>query len=366
VTDPTSNPALDQPGIEEVHGVARGIAGAVAPEGGLTDPQCALLGAITLALTGVDVDYSDLEPLDADGLARVLAGHDAAYRQRIVHHMVLGELILVPLPADVAARVTQYAAALGIDDDFVRIARKYAQGALGVAWVDLRRSGFTDRWTQDRMDPLYTQASMEDPFDSPGLDPDLAARWLAFADLPDGTLGKGMWDMYVMRGFDVPGAPGGASPYLAQHDFVHVLADYGTNLEGEIETFALIGRADPDPKGFSWLATVVGLFETGYVHQQGFFQSDVKEHSLRGAGMTTRLADAIRRGKAVQEQFGTDLFCVDFHQMADRLLDDVRARICLPPKSGACIAAGSPGVFELAGMSENQRAYAAELGRIGS
>ena len=46
---------------------------------------------------------------------------------------------------------------------------------------------------------------------------------------------------------------------------MHVLADYGTNLKGELEVFAFIGRADPDPKGFAWLATLIGLFETGYI-----------------------------------------------------------------------------------------------------
>ena len=57
--------------------------------------------------------------------------------------MLLGELVLRPLPEAVAQRVGAYAAALGIDDDFVKVARRYAQGAFGLAWVDLRRSGFT-------------------------------------------------------------------------------------------------------------------------------------------------------------------------------------------------------------------------------
>jgi len=39
--------------------------------------------------------------------------------------------------------------------------------------------------------------------------------------------------MYDGRGFALPGSPGGAPEYLARHDFVHVLADYGTNLKGE-------------------------------------------------------------------------------------------------------------------------------------
>jgi hypothetical protein len=356
----TSAPLPDpgHPTPDEVLLVARGIATAAAPADGLTNAQAGLLQAITLALTGELVDYTDLEPVDAPTLAARLAHRDPAYRRRIVHHMVLGELILVPLPEDVALRVAEYAEALGVQDDFIRIARRYSQGALGVAWVDLRRSGFTERWNVDRMAPLYTSATMEDPFDAPGLDPDLAARWRAFADLPTGTLGRETWRMYEMRRWDPPGTPTGASAFLAQHDFVHVIADYGTNLPGEMEVFGLIGRADPDPMGFSWLATMVGLFETGYVHEQGFFRSNVREHTLQMTGMAARLADAIRRGKAVQEHYDTDLFAIDYHALASTPLDDVRALLGLPPKSADAVDAGSPGIFDLTGMSDAQREWA--------
>jgi hypothetical protein len=361
MTDTTS-PATAEPSWEEVHLVARGIATAVAPAGGLTEHQAGLLQAITLALTGELVDYRHLEPVGADDLAAGLADRPIEYRRRIVHHMVLGELILVPLPEDVATNVARFASALGVQDDFIRIARRYAQGALGLAWVDLRRSGFTDRWTEERMAPLYTNNTMEDPFDTPSLDPELAARWRAFATLPAGTLGREVWRMYEMRAWDAPGTAMGASAFLAQHDFVHVIADYGTNLPGEMEVFAFIGRADPDPMGFSWLATMVGLFETGYVHEQGFFHADVREHTLQRSGMAHRLADAIRRGKAVQEHFDTDLFAVDYHALAASPLDDIRAMLHLPPKGSEALTAGSPGIFDPAGMSDAQREWAAKHG----
>ena len=74
----------------------------------------------------------------------VLADQDLSYRQRIVHHMVLAELVLRPLPVVVAHRVAVTADALGVKDDFVRVARRYAQGAYGLAWMDLQRSGFVE------------------------------------------------------------------------------------------------------------------------------------------------------------------------------------------------------------------------------
>ena len=58
--------------------------------------------------------------------------------------MVLGELVLRPIPTVVAHRVAKYAEALGIRDDFVRVARRYAQGAYGLAWMDLQRNGFVE------------------------------------------------------------------------------------------------------------------------------------------------------------------------------------------------------------------------------
>ncbi|MEI7593926.1 MAG: hypothetical protein WCK41_12025 [Actinomycetes bacterium] len=348
--------------VAETLKVARGIGTAVAGPDGLTDLQVALLGAVTLALTGQQVDYTSLDPLGPAELAAVLADSDESHRRRIVHHMVLGELVLVPIPAQVAETVATYAKALDVDDDFVSIAREYAENALTQAWDDLHRSGFASTWDQLDQHPLHTKAAVSDPFERTVDDPELADRWRSFAELPAGTLGQLTWEMYQMRGWEPPGTKGGmVSAYFAQHDFVHVLADYGTNIQGEVEIFGLIGRADPDPKGFSWLATIVGLFETGYVEHMGYFDSDVEDHWLRVDGMAARLADSIVRGKSVQEGFGTDLLRVDYHELADRPIDEVRSLLSLPPKSALAVAAGSPGAFDFSGLSSSQQRAATNI-----
>lgn len=365
MTVPTSStpgavPGRDVHDLHEVLTVARGIATAVAPDTGITEVQAMLLEAITRALTGFDVDYRNLEPLRPDELAAALEHRETWYRQRIVHHMVLGELVLRPIPQDVALRVAQFARALGIDDQFVRVARRYAQGAYGLAWADLRRSGFTQHLQQVDAQVLRTHADAIDPFETPDPDPQLAGCWAAFEALPTGSLGRSVWEMYDSRGFELPGTANGASAYLAQHDFVHVLADYGTNLKGELEVFAFIGRADPEPKGFAWLATLVGLFETGVIPDAGFFERDVREHNIQAPGMHHRIADAIRRGKAVWKSYDKDLFTVDYHALADRPVEDVRAMLGVPPKSHEACESGSASVSERAGMSEVQQRFADE------
>ena len=358
---PDVSPAQDDP--ELVHKVARGIATAVAPADGLTDVQAALLQAIANALTGVTVDYHDLEPFGPDELGALLQNRDMDYRQRIVHHMVLGELVLRPLPIEVAARVAKYAQALGIDDKFVRVARRYAQGAFGLAWMDLRRSGFTQHLQQGDLANLHSSLDMSDPFVPPAPDPELESCWQRFQDLPEGTLGRGVWEMYDTRGFALPGNAAGPTAFLAQHDFVHVIADYGTNLKGELEVFAFIGRADPDPKGFAWLATLVGLFETGFIQDTGFFVKNVKEHNIQAPGMHHRIADAIRRGRTVCRAYGKDLFEVDYHDYISMPIEDVQEVLQLPPKSDEALESCSAGVFDRDGMSELQQQYADERAR---
>jgi hypothetical protein len=358
-----ANPSRDEHDREEVTLVARGIATAVAPESGLTDVQADLLEAIADALTGIDVDYRALDPLGPEELAAVLAGRDQEYVQRIVHHMVLAELVLRPIPTVVAHRVAKYAEALGVKDDFVRVARRYAQGAYGLAWLDMQRNGFVEHVREASADepeakPVRPQSSSA-AFAPAELDDALAATWSAFEELPAESLGHCAWEMYEGRGFALPGTSGGAPKYLAQHDFVHVLTDYGTNLKGELEVFAFIGRADPDPKGFAWLATLIGLFETGYVSDTGFFERDVRERNVQAPGMHQRLADAIWRGKRVCEQYRTDLFEVDYYALAHRPVEDVREILFVPPKSAGALASGSAGTFDPAGMSEIQRRAAA-------
>jgi len=369
--DPELSPDPVPADRDEVHVVARGIATAVAPEEGLTDVQADLLEAIASALTGVDVDYRSLEPLGPEELAAVLECHDLDYRQRIVHHMVLAELVLRPIPTVVAHRVHVYAEALGVKDDFVRLARRYAQGAFGLAYKDLQRNGFAAHLQADgqgeirpgpaRPGNLDVSAA---PFAPAELDPALEASWRGFAELPPDTLGFQVWDMYDARGFELPGSPGGAPRYLAQHDFVHVLADYGTNLRGELEVFSFIGRADPDPKGFAWLATLTGLFETGYIPTTGFFDRDVRERVIQAPGMHRRVADAIRRGKEVCRANNLDLFEVDYYTVADRPVEELREHFAIPPKGGQALEAGSVGLFDLTGMSEiQQQTVAARRGK---
>ena len=211
----------------------------------------------------------------------------------------------------------------------------------------------TATWAPSRPSgsPRCTPRELDESWGQVVDDPTLAARWASLEQLPVGTVGRGVADFYRDRGFVYPGRPGSAPPLLAQHDWAHVLAGYGTSLENEIEVFAFIARTNDDPRAFSLLAMVVSLFETGYLAAgAGLFEADPGH--LAAQGMATRLADAMRRGAMTTGS--TDLLDLDWFAIADRPVDVVRGELGLTGKAPEALAAGSAGPWEPGGITEYQ------------
>jgi len=289
--------------------------------------------------------------------------------------MLLSALILRPLPTEVTARIGEYAGALGVTDGLIDVARGFASGSLGLAAVDFERNGYTSSWHADDAHALHTSRELQAAWDVAVADPALAAQWHRLESLPDGTLGQGVARLYRARGFTYPGTPGSAPPLLAQHDWVHVLADYGTTVESELEVFGFIARANDDMRAFSLLAMVISLFETGYLRTgAGLFESSTG-HLSANHGVAVRLADAMRRGALCTDTTvgvgaqadSVDFLRLDWFELADLAIDDVRARFHVTPKRSDAVAAGSVSPWESGGISPFQvaqgRAVAADEGR---
>ena len=197
-------------------------------------------------------------------------------------------------------------------------------------------------WDPAHTEALHASRELAEAWEHSSLDPALARAWEGLRALPEGTLGREVAKFYDARGFAFPGRPGSAPPLLAQHDWLHVIGEYGSTVESELEVFAFISRANDEPRAFSLLAMVVGLFETGYLATgAGLFEYD-RGH-LSHEGMAVRLADALRRGAIVAKahEHGTDLLVRDWFADAERPLDEVRAELGVVPKSEHAVASGS-------------------------
>jgi hypothetical protein len=276
------------------------------------------------------------------------------FRQRMLQFMLLSAIVLVPLPEEVINRVEEYGWEMGVSNDMLRVAHRYAHGSLGLALIDFQRSGYMDEWEPAHAEPLHTSIALSDAWQACISDPALVARWEALRGLPDGTLGREVVKFYDARGFAFPGQPGSAPPLLAQHDWVHVLAGYGSTVECELEVFGFISRANDDPRAFSLLAMVISLFETGYMASgAGLFAYD-RGH-LSHEGMAVRLADAMRRGALVAAHAGSpDLLQRDWFVDASRPVEEVRAELGIVPKSEHAVESGSVDAWSPGGISPYQ------------
>ncbi|MFV0259768.1 MAG: hypothetical protein ACK5PP_15125 [Acidimicrobiales bacterium] len=353
------DPVVDDEQLPVVVGAI--LAAATGPTGP-TPVQAMVVRGVTRALTGRDVDLAVCAPVTAETLAAAFdtQGRSVAFRYRIVRYMSLVALVDDPLPAEVIDRIAHYATTLGVGD-VISTLTGTGRERYRAAVSDFARNGYAVEFFADGYDdvlhsPTTTAAHGWTPVTD---DPDLADRWGALADYPDDSIGRAVHDFYRSRRFTDPGTPDSAPPLLAQHDWVHVLADYGTRVECEIEVFAFIAETDDDPRSFSLLAMIIGLFATGELpHAAGIFDADAGH--LDSPAMATRLGDALRRGQQATKPDGTrdgGLMSVDWFSVADEPLESLRRRCRIAPKSTAALAARSPSVWSVAGLSDYQRAH---------
>jgi hypothetical protein len=364
---PTEDIDLRRPDAAETRTIAGGVVGAVETAEGLSGLQRMMIEALIESMTGFVVPARAVPRLGPEEFARALAHRDEMFRSRMVQFMLLCALVLNPLPEEVADRIDAYARELCVSNDMLRVAHRFAHGSYGLALIDFQRSGYMETWDPSRSAALHTSSELHDAWQEWVQDEVLAQRWEALRELPDGTLGRAVVKFYDARGFVFPGRLGSAPPLLAQHDWVHVLAEYGSTVESEIEVFAFISRANDDPHAFSLLAQIVSLFETGYTATgMGLFHYD-RGH-LSHEGMAIRLADAMRRGalSAAANQ-SIDFLAVDWFAHADRPLVEVREQLGIVAKDSRATDSGSVTPWERGGISPYQyktaRAAAEKAGR---
>jgi hypothetical protein len=140
-----------------------------------------------------------------------------------------------------------------------------------------------------------------------------------------------VFEFYVSNRFPFPGERHGIYEVGARHDWVHVLTDYGTTPEGEIDVFAFIAASLPDPQGFVLLVVTLGIFQNGSIrHMFGRRVPTARLDTMSEPGAPQRFAEALRRGR----HCGVDVLGMDHFAAAAEPLESVRRRLGVAPRSG--------------------------------
>ena len=308
--------------------MAGAVVGACRASGWALDVQPKLLGAIFSALFNFDEDFRTLPAATIDAVAATFP--NAEERREIVDLMLICELCLHEIPAQLSSSIDRWAARLGVSTIDLTVARELAQGAQARAQFDLYRNGFWGACTE--IDPAFSALIEANGARAFALtitaDPLESARWAALEQCPPGSLGRCVWDFYQERNFTYPGVPGGVSKGESHHDWVHVLADYGTTPMGEVEVGAFRMTTTDDP----------GAALTFIAGQLAFYQGGIMPSALTGLhgdhvveqpGGPERVADALRRGRECRLDTYHEF---DFFAVASEPLEALRHRWNFVPK----------------------------------
>jgi hypothetical protein len=316
--------------------------------------QLKLVHAIGSSLLGVDVPEERItndRTNVMDDFSKNVIGIKTEVKQRLFQLFILTELILDPIPYKATKALQEIADILNVEDAFIEVAREYSMGAYGVAASDLHRKGYMGdpNLIKKGGEKMRVHKSFTDPFENDEEDPELLQQWMDLEKCADDTLGKNIWRYYSGRGFVFTGQKGSVNPTIAQHDWIHLLADYGTTIENELEVFAFIGSSIPDIKGFSFLIAIISLFETGRLESWGGGVLNADRGHLDLPGMPERLADAIRRGRICNLDV---MYGIDYFDYKDMPIDEVRQKLRIVPKAEDV---SSPGVWDPNGITSYQR-----------
>ena len=159
-------------------------------------------------------------------------------------------------------------------------------------------------------------------------DPALAARYRAWLDLPEDSLGHSLISFYRRNGFSLPGERKGFPEAGLYHDLCHVLGGYGTEPEGEIQVAAFTAgfkRIRP----FYVVLFAVLIFSTG-VNVRPSNEDFTTLGVLGKPGMAERMFAAIERGTHVNRDLSDKW---DYWAYAGLPLEEARRQLNILPKA---------------------------------
>jgi len=289
--------------------IARGLLGVASVGAGPTDEQVGVVQGLLEGYLGVAADARSLAPLSPAELA---AATDALDARRVVDLVVVLEYCRHdddPHADAQADRAEEYAAALGVDEPFLLVARDALRRQQDAVMADWAR---------------FSEVPFVDP-QAPVADEALGLRLRGLSACAPGTLGRAYFDFYDRWQLPFPGEEGGGGASLVSHDFSHVLAGYEADPPSEIALQAMLTSATGFDHHFSGLVASLSLFETGT-----FDIDDItpKTGALARPGAAAELGEAFLRGQDCARDFSA----LDHLALVDEPLADVRHTCGIAPR----------------------------------
>lgn len=310
------------PADEHAPAVLATVAATFADAGGFDPTAAAVHAEIARSVYG----------LDAGALGPPPAGLRPDLAAQAVGLMALLEYTAHPLRPAESRAVADAAHRLGVRMPLVEDAPALAHRHFHLLYMDLeRQSWYTEETVRESLRGRAIELLRSKlAYEGLAAARPIARRWTALRDCAPGTWGRAVADFYERHGFPFPGQRHGIYELGARHDWVHVLADYETDPEGEIDVFGFIAASMVDPHGLVLLAFTLGLFQNGSVHRvDGKVIEAARVDTLADPGAVARFVDALRRGRSCSVDV---MGALHLFAYKDEPLEEVRRRFNVGPK----------------------------------
>lgn len=202
-------------------------------DGTFATQERALLDAAQ-RMFGTTHDLDALQPIEPEELAGKLV--DPRLRKQIVYGMLLLSLADGEASPEEAHVVEAFAAALGVDAHEVTTFRRISEGRLLLARLDVARRFWVGPHVAERVKSGGIRWLVKTLAAFAGIreDLELAGKYRALTEYPEGTLGRAYAEFIRGNGFSFPGEKGSPPEPIVIHDLTHVLSGYGTTPAQEI------------------------------------------------------------------------------------------------------------------------------------
>jgi hypothetical protein len=278
-------------------------------DGGPTDEQLRIIQGLLRGYFGITTPV-DLVPLPAHELADIIT--DPRSRLRLVQTMIVLQLARHPASQALATSVEAYAAALGVDEPMMIVARDAASHSRDLLMADWAR---------------FARTTPPEPQLADRSDDEFAERIGSLFRCPVGSLGRAFLYFYDEWDLDLPTKADPQSVSLVAHDFSHVLSGYKPNdAVDEVALSAMLVSMTNGDEHFSALMASMSLYEVAL-----FDVLDIQgtKGVLDRVGAPDVFADAMRRGALCT----ADIATIDHLAVADRPLGEVRASLGIMPRA---------------------------------
>ncbi|HWD53351.1 MAG TPA: hypothetical protein VG412_13195 [Acidimicrobiales bacterium] len=278
-------------------------------DGGPSDEQLRIIQGLLRGYFGIESTL-DLIPLPATALSEIIV--DPGSRLRLVQTMIVLQFARHPASEALAAAVEEYAAALGVDEPMMVVARDAAQHSRELLMADWARFAHST--------PTEPQLLVES-------ENEFSARIEALRHCPAGSLGRAFIDFYDHWGLELPSSSAEHSVSLVTHDFSHVLSGYRPNdAVDEVALSAMLVSTTDGSDHFSALTASMALYEVDLFE---ILEIAGTKGVLDRLGAPAVFADAMRRGALCT----ADIATVDHLALAGRPLEEVRSLLGITPRA---------------------------------